>query len=514
MEGHLFAVLGDLTRLDTDAVVIPCDFEGNVSHYWKPLLPEKRFDPGPYGHRLRDGLTAPPGEVTIAAGDRRLSLAVTAAREPLPPCEVVDRAVQAVLAAARDLASHRGRHLPLVSLPLVGTGLGGHSTERRRVVELLVPALIDLTRREGVDVALVLNDRRDYAAVQAERGRSSTAATDPWSGLSTDGQRQADDLGRLAARGALSLFVGSGVSVPLGLPNWRELMVLMGQRAGVTYEVPEDANLLDEAAGLRWLLRSDYAPFMRKTFERKHHALGHALLAALGVQRMVTTNYDPCLELALDGVHRADYAVMTRNLATGERPWLLKIHGDVKDPESMVLTRADYERLADEGRALHGVVESLMLTSHVMFVGYSLVDHDFADVAHGVKLVRDRAETLGARPPSGTALALHPGAVDEDRWLGEVDVVAMGEADELPAAPRTLEIFLDRVAWACLDQGELAAEFLLDDRYAAGADPADVALRQALEVVAANPEVRGSVGWRKVEGLLTALGHVPGPPAP
>lgn len=505
MEGHLFAVLGDLTRLDSDAVVIPCDAEGNVSHYWEPLLPTERFGSGPYGHRLREGLATPPVEV-MTTGDRRLVLAATAGREPFSPSEVVDRAVQAVLAAARDLASHRGRCLPLVSLPLVGTGLGGHSTERRRVVELLVPALIDLTRREGVDVALVLHDRRDYAAVQAERGRSATENTDPWRGLPSDGQRRADDLGGIAARGALSLFVGSGVSVPLGMPNWRELMVLMAQRARWKYELPEDADLLDEAAGLRWLLRSDYAPFMQDTFDRSHHALGHALLAALGVQRMVTTNYDPCLELALDGVHGADYAVMTQSLAAGDRPWLLKLHGDVRKPQTMVLTRAEYDRLADEGRALHGVVESLMLTSHVLFVGYSLVDHDFTEVARGVKLVRDLAEPADPRPPSGTVLTLHPGAVDAQKWSGEVDVLSMGIAEETPAAARSLEIFLDRVAWAALDHGELAAEFLMDDRYTAGAGPADVALRESLEAVAANREVRKSVGWRRVQELLTSLG--------
>ncbi len=159
-------------------------------------------------------------------------------------------------------------------------------------------------------------------------------------------------------------------------------------------------------------------------------------------------------------------------------PWLLKLHGDIQIPDTLVLTKAEYERLAEEGGALHGIVESLLLTSHVLFVGFSLVDHDFSHIADGVRKVRDRAVNLEDRPPAGTALTLHPGSVDEKAWLGEIDVVPVGAEDDLPAAARTLEVFLDRVAWAALRKSELAGEYLLDERYASGSTDADRALRR------------------------------------
>lgn len=507
--GHLFVIQGDLTKLDTDAVVIPCDEAGNVNDVWSEVLPSgrlTRFSAGlqRYTAWSDNGVHASLGTVL----DRHVELVATAApHRALDLDELVRRVVLAVERAAATSTSHRQRKLPLVGLPLVGTGLGGLHDQRGRVVRRLVPELIELAWGKEVDVALVLNDRRDYAAVQAARAELGSSAM-PWRNLTEQQRGRADDLGTRAAAGQLSLFVGSGAGVPLKLPNWRELLQAMAKRTRDGYAVPEDADLLDEAAGFKWLMGDEYFPFLQEIFDLDRHALGHSLLAALNVRRMVTTNYDPCLELALDGIHGRSYEVMTRSLASGGLPWLLKLHGDIRQPETIVLTRAEYDHLIRERSALHGVVESLLLTSHVLFVGYSLVDHDFGLVADGVKVVRDSAETGSRRPPAGTALALHPGAVDEDKWRGEVEVLTLGESHDVAGAARTLEIFLDRLAWASLQTGELSGEYLLDSRFEAGSSPADHALRGALEGLAA---AKGSVAeesptWPRVHHFLASLG--------
>lgn len=92
---------------------------------------------------------------------------------------------------------------------------------------------------------------------------------------------------------------------------------------------------------------------MVREFDRRQHTLGHALLAGFGVRQMVTTNYDPCLELALDRVHGPDgFQVMTRSLAAGDQPWLLMLHSDIKRPDRLVLTRSEYRRLENDHRPL------------------------------------------------------------------------------------------------------------------------------------------------------------------
>src|SRR3712207_8834681 len=57
-------------------------------------------------------------------------------------------------------------------------------------------------------------------------------------------------------------------------------------------------------------------------------------------------------------------------------PWLLKLHGDAAHPESVVLTREEYLQFGNTGAALAGVLHSLLLTRHVLFVGTSMLDDD------------------------------------------------------------------------------------------------------------------------------------------
>ena len=131
-------------------------------------------------------------------------------------------------------------------------------------------------------------------------------------------------------------------------------------------------------------LGNDYHKTVRQQLKKRQHAVGHALLASLGVKRMVTTNFDRCMELALETPAAKDFRVLTRQLARGSSPWLLKLNGDIHQPGSMVLTTDDLKRHPNERRALEGVVQSLLLTSHLLFVGFSLTDKNFLELAEAV----------------------------------------------------------------------------------------------------------------------------------
>jgi len=401
-----------------------------------------------------------------------------------------------------------------VVLPLVGTGQGGLGARRGLVVSKLVPRLIELARTAAFDVALVLKDRRDFAAVQSARTRAVDAG-DPdagWEALPEHLRKEADRLGIRAARGELSLFLGSGVSAPVGLPSWPDLMTRMAERAEVPYIRRPDSDLRTDAEQLKDKLGEEYDPFMREIFDVNRHALGHALLADLKISQMVTTNYDPCLELALDSIHEEQsYQVLTRNLPLGGRPWLLKLHGDIRRPGSLVLTRSDYEWLDSQGAALYGVVQSLMLTSHLLFVGFSLTDHDFMKLAEEVRTVRSASDEAqaGRLPPSGTALALHPDALDSRVWADQLQIVAMTPDPDVRSAARILELFLDRLSWRSMKDDSLAAEYLLDRRYYEGASGDDTALREALERFEndVSEAARRSSGWSRVEQVLNDLGR-------
>jgi hypothetical protein len=183
----------------------------------------------------------------------------------------------------------------------------------------------------------------------------------------------------------------------------------------------------------------------------------------------------------------------------------LKLNGDVQDPATIVLTDSDLKRHPDERRALEGVVQSLLLTSHLFFVGFSLTDNNFLKLASAVSNVRSRARDKVPSQP-GTALALTTDECNRARYK-DLHMLSMDEVSPKLGA-RLLEIFLDRLVWTAATQGNLASEYLLDDRYESGLSECDAALRKLLIKMSAEASEKAgsSSGWKRVAGCLRDLG--------
>lgn len=514
MSGHLFVLRGDLTQLRCSAIVVPCDTDWKVVWaHWASLLPEDRFaradDNG--WRPLKEGGT---GRHTDVVTDRKrwVRLAVTATARwfdsPTARAHWVSEGVVDAISdlATRDLPSVAGRVKPLIGLPLVGTGAGGFETTRGVLIKALLPALIQTARAHDIDIALVLVDQRDHAAVQAVRSKF-------WAGFAQEQPAIAqhldiaDELGTRAARGELSLFLGSGVSVPLGVPDWKSLLATISP-PGIDLQTgtpPQIAQRIEREIG-----RTQLEERIKATVNVEGVAPTHLLLAALSVVENVTTNYDTAYERALDtAIGEHQYRVLTGQLALQPDPWLLKYHGCVTRPESIVITSDDYERLRDRFGALQAVVESLMVTSHLMFVGFSMGDEDFVDAAERVQAVRK----LAADPDSSvvaTVLALNRNAVSAIRGFR---IVPMLDDDlALEEAARLLEIFLDRISWKAATEGPASNSYLLHPNYQDlfDDDPATMRLRGLLSGLAdklgTHDPVCDSMGWKQVAELLERLG--------
>jgi SIR2-like protein len=119
------------------------------------------------------------------------------------------------------------------------------------------------------------------------------------------------------------------------------------------------------------------------------------MLAGLPFKIIVTTNYDHLLESALrDKIVSKDPVIFvydplsdkpTRDMTedpTADRPLLFKMHGDLDQRDSIVITDEDYvtfvQRMSDKA-ALHPVPETVryrMQKWPMLFVGYSLRDYN------------------------------------------------------------------------------------------------------------------------------------------
>lgn len=506
MTGHVYVVRADLNRVACDAVMPSCDDALNISDTWRQLLP-----PGlPVGDAqtwLRLPEEHSDGRVVrlphVGDGPRVVPVVAIRNHAENTPSTVADAMAEGVRRVAGELRAGGGRAVPLVAMNLAGSGDGGLGGQRGELIDLLLPALRVAARDSDVDVALALRDPRDVAAAQVRRG------DDDWAGLSSDLLETADVLGRRAAAGELSIFVGAGVSKPVGLPDWGQLIDALARAAGVDLASSEGAEP-DKAAALSTIMgREAYHRVLQQQLGASRHALGHALLAGLGVRQSVTTNFDRCLELALDAVHGENgYRVLTRTLVEGGKPWLLKLHGDIKRPESLVFTRTEYDQQRTEQRAVRGVVQSLMLTSHLLFVGFGMQDENFLDLAKAVTKVRAEAE--GAQHAfAGTVLTL----TDQQRrhvLRRDLEFHAMIQGGDIPTAARVLEMFLDRLAWRAATEHDLAGSYLLDHRFDGGLSDDDRALRDALlHMVATLPSAaRTSLAWPRVHRALADLGSV------
>jgi hypothetical protein len=497
--GHLFVAHGDLKRLACDALLLPCDSAGNINSAWRTLLPADL----PQSRLHRGWLTLPEPPVgrnikpLDRVDDRYLAAYATVDVEmPATPEDVVDRTWAALKSLSTGLEARDGRVVPLIGLPLAGTGDGGLSGQRATVIELLLRR--HRSQPLGIDVALVLNDRRDFAAVQERR------ADKDFPELSDDLRMRADRLGRLAAEDRLSLFLGAGVSRPAGLPDWWTLLRKLAHKAGL--EPPhEDQDPYDAATPIVKALGDSLHPKMQELLGKRQHAIGHALLASLRVTQMVTTNYDRCMEFALKVPQQRNFRVLIRQQVDGGEPWLLKLNGDIRQPESIILSRRDLDRESEERPVLEGVVQTLLLTSHLLFVGYSLTDKKFLKLAAAVEKIRQRAEDWN-QGRSGTAIALTPDELERAEYK-DLDMFSM-EEPSLGVAARQLEIFLDRLVWTAVKQGNLSSEYLLDDRYEYGMSAEDLALRKALLdlVDSASAEAKQSSAWARVRSILADLG--------
>ena len=200
-------------------------------------------------------------------------------------------------------------------------------------------------------------------------------------------------------------------------------------------------------------------------------------LRALG-ERLGARGRDGHLAVFVDAAQAAGrpLCVLPFAEAVPGRPWLLELHGDAGRPDSVVLTREQHLRTGDHRAALSGVLHTLLLTRHVLFVGSSMLDDDLIRIAHEV---RSALEQLGpdSQRRLGTVLALAEDPARARLWEPDVDTVGVGEDGDTEAeAARRLEVLPDLVGClACPPAG-----YLLDPAYRGMLDQDEAALARTL----------------------------------
>ncbi len=236
----------------------------------------------------------------------------------------------------------------------------------------------------------------------------------------SDGQREErptlpppkvpDELVKACASGECVLYAGAGLSAQSGLPVWRGLLGEMVEwsiqqkvvdqrfgdslRAALQQGELESASegLLDQLGNRRSVL---YEFLQKRLLEQTSLSSVHQMLRDIPFSAVLTTNLDGLLETAF---HEAKPPVYTpRNTealltALSSRAFfILKLYGNLRSPDTIILSAAQYEEAIASNRPFSTFMETLFFSRTLLFIGAQL--DGIEDYLRGIKFSETRPRT-------------------------------------------------------------------------------------------------------------------------
>ncbi|MHA7223093.1 SIR2 family protein [Arthrobacter sp. RHLT1-20] len=493
---HVFVAMADILNLRCDAWLLPTDSSVRIEPHWLNAHPELReLAAASASAEFRKGSAlAEP----IRPWDPNAPLPILTA---VPddgawgPTAVVERLEAFVTTAVAAVSDTDARPYRLLALPFFGTAGGGAGSHLGAALRAILDACSQLAATYRVDLVLVLRDRAAFSLAQKLRRDSSSDSS--WPSLGDRLHDKAKSLGQESRSGHLVPFLGAGVSVSAGAPSWSQLLEKLktGVRLGATEERAfEGLALLDQASVLEQLYsdqvgsRGAFGEAVASAVDLPRYGLAPALLATLPSAGAITLNYDRLFETACDDAQRPR-TVLPENVPAVGNDWLLKLHGSVTQPDSIVLTRDDYLGYNSNRDAPSALVKAHLLTHHLLFVGFGLADAHFHEIIHDVR--RALPHEASKNHQMGTVLSLFHEPLQNLVWEGRLDILPMSgsapaaESDQasirkaVTSAGRELEIFLDMMAAYATDNHS----YLLAPAYNRGLTQGEDDLRQQLLVL-------------------------------
>ncbi len=149
--------------------------------------------------------------------------------------------------------------------------------------------------------------------------------------------------------------------------------------------------------------------------------------ARLSFEHVVTTNVEQLLEDAYRRVRGSVFSVIEdaqlRMRNPYDSPTLVKLHGDLHNPSSLVLTEEDYDRVNVTRPLLLTWLANQLISKTGVLIGYSLDDPDVRAILATLR------ERLGAVPPDLWVLTVGDNPVAADRYRRRgVRVVSLPDA--------------------------------------------------------------------------------------
>lgn len=513
MSGHFFIVDGDLTSIACDAWLLPTDADFDVTRIWTGsigLSGSVRLNLPPWGE---DEFARPHGRFDRS----EVWLGRIGGEGTTGFIEAAEQFVRGAAKQCAEAAAREGRR-PLLAINQIGSGSGGGRFHKGEGLPAVMDAVRELLETDDVDadVVLVAWGETAEAAAQWYRAENNWHLQASWRFAHNDAALRAlaEELAVDIRNNRASIFLGAGVSTGAGLPTWTELLESIGAKCSspvTPADIRRIADNRDVAELLSRRLKDSNTTLgaeLAGALRASKYSLQHALLASLPCSEYITTNVDDLFERACRVGGRS--IAVAPNISPDAPRWLLKLHGCVTEPESMVFTRDSYLEMTRRGRALMGLVQAMLLTRHMIFVGYSLRDEDFHELMFEV-----RSAFPDGRPKKllGTVLTLIEDPIQNELWQDTVKVVAFhpplpaeassdDRARAIRAAIPELQKFLDLVGMLATDK----SSFMLDATYAGMLTDDEREFARAVVGALPRGEHANHPLWTEYRRMLTRFG--------
>lgn len=110
----------------------------------------------------------------------------------------------------------------------------------------------------------------------------------------------------------------------------------------------------------------------------------HMRLLALPWQDVYTTNYDTLLDRSaarLNEQNKRFYTIRwnSQDIGMGSSPFLIKVHGDINDTSSIIITEEDYRKYPRDHSAMINHIRNTIMTKTLVMIGFSGNDPNFIE---------------------------------------------------------------------------------------------------------------------------------------
>lgn len=227
----------------------------------------------------------------------------------------------------------------------------------------------------------------------------------------------------------LIVFVGAGVSRNVaGMPSWSELVMEMAKSIGYSKckacrhhetchkrcsECQNKDKCDQKCLSVDDFSVDDYLKIPQYVFNQKQQTYSEIIercikdrsvptaplskaIFELNPAHIITTNYDRLLETS-ESEFRTQYEVVISDsdlLNAEKSKYIIKMHGDVLHPETIVLKEQDYLQYSQNHILIELFIKALLADHTILFLGYSLNDYNVKLIVSWINYLRSQSKSL------------------------------------------------------------------------------------------------------------------------